>query len=89
MDARQTILMLLAARSAGGTVCPSEAARALVAASGDVGSEAWREAMPTVHAAVDHLVAKGQIALSWRGKALSRRAGPYRIGQSERGLKTD
>ncbi|MDB5695721.1 MAG: hypothetical protein JWN21_1264 [Sphingomonas bacterium] len=42
---RAAILTLLAARGVGRTICPSEAARL-------VGGEAWREAMPGVHAAV-------------------------------------
>nr|WP_254062808.1 DUF3253 domain-containing protein [Caulobacter sp. S45] len=72
--------MLLTARP-GGTVCPSEVARALFASEAPTGPVAWREAMPTVHAAVDQLLAEGQIRLTWKGKALLRRAGPYRIGR--------
>ena len=55
-------------------MCPSEVARALVA-----GSDAWRDAMPVVHAAVDGLVADGVVSLSWKGVPLAVRAGPYRI----------
>jgi hypothetical protein len=39
--------------------------------------------MPLVHAAVDSLVRDGQVRLSWKGKALKERAGPYRIGRAQ------
>lgn len=71
--ARELTLTLLVARHKGATICPSEVARAM-AADGD-----WRGAMPTVHAAVDGLVAQGLVRLSWKGEPLTRRAGPYRI----------
>lgn len=51
-------LTLLAARSPGVTICPSEVARAMTS------DENWREAMPAVHAAVDRLVAHDLIGLS-------------------------
>lgn len=65
----------LAERGAGKTVCPSEIARRLAGENGD-----WRGRMSEVHAAVDALVAHGQVALSWKGHAMSGRQGPYRIG---------
>ena len=68
---------MLAERGSDKTVCPSEVARRL---AGD--AEGWREQMPVVHAAVDRLLDKDVVALSWRGQALSRRAGPYRIGMA-------
>ncbi|NML11089.1 DUF3253 domain-containing protein [Sphingobium sp. AR-3-1] len=71
--AREMRLTLLGARHEGATICPSEVARAM-AADGD-----WRGAMPTVHAAVDGLVAQGLVRLSWKGERLTSRAGPYRI----------
>jgi hypothetical protein len=77
MTARDATLALLAKRAPGATVCPSEVARA-VATDGD-----WRREMPTVHAAVDHLVDEGVIRLSWKGQALPTRAGPYRIGRPD------
>lgn len=79
MDAREATLMLLAARAAGATVCPSEVARALAAAHATPAD--WRGMMPTVHAAVDGMVAEGRVRLSWKGEALAVRAGPYRIGR--------
>jgi hypothetical protein len=75
---RAAALALLAARAPGATVCPSEVARALAAAAGITD---WRGEMQAVHAAVDGLVAEGEVRLSWKGAALAVRAGPYRIGR--------
>jgi len=72
-EARTMLLGLLAARQPGATICPSEVARA-VAGQGD-----WRVAMPVVHASVDELLARGRIQLSWKGKTMQTRSGPYRI----------
>gem|GEM_PF-1356530 len=66
----------LAARARGASVCPSEVARALV--RGDAHPD-WRSAMPAVHDAVDRLLAAGDIHLSWKGRPLETRQGPYRI----------
>jgi Protein of unknown function (DUF3253) len=76
--ARATTLALLARRGAGSTICPSEVARALAAASG---KGDWRGEMPAVHAAVDALAAEGAVRLSWKGEAMAVRDGPYRIGR--------
>ena len=81
-NARGATLVLLDGRAPGATVCPSEVARALVAAAdGGRGARDWRDAMPSVHAAVDGLVVEGLVRLSWRGKTLTTRTGPYRIGR--------
>jgi hypothetical protein len=77
--ARAAVLTLLGTRAADGTICPSEAARALAASAGD-GAD-WRRHMPAVHAAVDALVAGGAIRLRWKGEAMATRAGPYRIAR--------
>ncbi|ADL02512.1 DUF3253 domain-containing protein [Brevundimonas subvibrioides] len=74
MTPREATLALLAARAEGATVCPSEAARAVAGPGGD-----WREAMPQIHAAVDAMLADGLIRLSWKGRPLTARTGPYRI----------
>lgn len=74
--AREMTLTLLADRSDEATVCPSEVARALTTPG------TWRNAMPAVHKAVDHLLADGLIRLSWKGQPLAKRAGPYRITQT-------
>ena len=76
--ARETTLALLASRSPDATVCPSEVARAIAP------KEAWRDAMPLVHAAIDGLVEEGQVRLSWKGRPLAVRDGPYRIGRATR-----
>lgn len=81
-DARQAVLALLDRRGAGKTVCPSEVARNLVAGAGEGAAADWRDAMPLVHAAVDDLAGNGLIRLSWKGRMLDRRAGPYRIRAS-------
>ena len=75
-DARGAVLALLAGRAADATVCPSEVARALAATAG---GDDWRAEMPSVHAAVDALVAEGRVRLSWKGVAMAVRRGPYRI----------
>jgi hypothetical protein len=72
--ARDAVIALVAGRAPEATVCPSEVARALATTA-----DAWRDAMPAVHAAVDRLVAKGVVGLSWKGVPLAVRAGPYRI----------
>jgi len=74
--ARAVTLALLAARSPEATLCPSEVARAIAPAG------AWRDAMPIVHAAVDRLCDEGAVRLSWKGRPLAARAGPYRIGRA-------
>lgn len=81
--ARGETLVLLARRAPGATVCPSEVARAMAAAT--PAATDWREAMPAVHAAIDRLVDEGLVMLSWKGKPLATRAGPYRIGRGPRG----
>jgi hypothetical protein len=70
-------LALLAARAPDATICPSEVARALK-------GQGWRDAMPMVHAMVDRLLAERLVRLSWKGKPLAARAGPYRIGRGAR-----
>ena len=76
---RDMTLKLLAEREGGATICPSEVARAIAS------NDNWREAMPAVHCVIDNLVADGLVRLSWKGKTLPTRAGPYRIGLSADG----
>jgi len=80
MDAREATLALLAARAEDATVCPSEVARVVAGEDG-----AWREAMPDVHAAVDAMLNEGAVRLSWKGRPLTMRAGPYRIARARGG----
>ncbi len=78
-QARAMTLALLTARKPGATLCPSEVARVLATAAGT----AWRDEMPTVHAAIDCMVAEELIRLSWKGTAMEVREGPYRIARGE------
>ena len=76
------ILTLLGVRAAGTTVCPSELARALLATPGRQGAaEDWRSTMPLVHTAIDRLLAEGMVRISWKGRKLKARGGPYRISR--------
>lgn len=72
-SARGTTLALLAVRIPNGSVCPSDAARA-IASGAD-----WRDAMASFHAAVDLLLAEKLIQLSSKSEILTCRVGPYRI----------
>lgn len=76
VTAEAAILALLAERAQGATICPSEAARRLAGAGRD-----WRAEMAQVHAAADALAAAGRIALSWKGRPMKQRRGPYRIAR--------
>ena len=77
--ARDAIVKLLDERGADKTICPSEVARALAGTDGD-----WRSRMDEVHECVDGMADEGQIILSWKGRRLSKREGPYRISGSPR-----
>jgi hypothetical protein len=76
-NAESTILSFVSSRPAG-TTCPSEVARSL-AKDGNAPFE-WRKFMPVVHEAVDVLMARGEITLTWKSVVMSEREGPYRIG---------
>ncbi|HAD17492.1 MAG TPA: DUF3253 domain-containing protein [Erythrobacter sp.] len=77
--ATSAILAMLGEREADATICPSEVARRIASDS----KNSWRAAMPRVHEAVDHLAAHEWVALSWKGKSLSERRGPYRISRGQ------
>ncbi|WP_010215364.1 DUF3253 domain-containing protein [Sphingomonas sp. PAMC 26621] len=81
-DACAMTAALLAQRTPDGSICPSEVARGLAAADASPFLD-WRDAMPTVHAAVDRLISAGSVRLSWKGKPLPARSGPYRIRRGE------
>lgn len=74
MTPQDAILMLLAERAQGATICPNEAARRVAGPQGD-----WRAEMDTIHSAADALVAAGTVSLSWKGEPMQKRRGPYRI----------
>jgi hypothetical protein len=61
------ILALLAARAPGATICPSEAARAVHAASDGSGPGDWRALMDPARAAARRLVARGDVVITQRG----------------------
>lgn len=73
-DVHRTVLALLERRGPGKTACPSEIARSLARPDAD-----WRAQMDAVHRAVDALVREGRVTLSWQGRPLEQRSGPYRI----------
>lgn len=79
--ASETVLALLARRATGATICPSEAARALADATAPAGP-GWRDLMPIVHDAIDRLLDDDSVSLSWKGKPLATRTGPYRIARA-------
>lgn len=82
---RGAILKMLSHRAPTASLCPSEAARTLAIAAGTAASRVdWRDMMPSIHAAVDRLLAEGAVQLSWKGKPLMQRAGPYRISGTDR-----
>ena len=84
-DARALTLELLAARAKDATICPSEVARAIAASTGPAAAGGnWRDAMPQVHAAIDAMVSEGLVRLSWKGKPLALRSGPYRIARDDK-----
>ncbi|WP_379922407.1 DUF3253 domain-containing protein [Erythrobacter sp. R86502] len=76
MTPSEAILTLLAERAAAATICPSEAARRLAGPGGE-----WRVQMDAVHAAADDLAALGDVTLSWKGRPMQKRRGPYRIAR--------
>lgn len=72
----ECILALCAARRAGATICPSEAARALCA-----GEAEWRALMPEVRAVAAALADAGKIIVTQKGFPVDPRAvrGPIRL----------
>lgn len=70
----QAIRSLLDARSAGSTICPSEAARA-------VGGDEWRALIEPARSAARRLVAAGVVEITQGGKVVdpSTARGPIRV----------
>jgi hypothetical protein len=75
-QAVSAILSFVASRPSG-TTCPSEVARSL--AKDNNGPHDWRRYMPMVHDAVDALIERGEIVLTWKSSMKTERSGPYRI----------
>ena len=76
-SAQEAIATLLDRRRQDATICPSEVARYLAGTDED-----WRARMPQVHETVDRLLRQRAIRLSWKGRVLEKRKGPYRIGRA-------
>lgn len=78
-----TILDLVAARGAGKTVCPSEAARAL----GGPHPDGWGPLMKPVRAAAVRLARQGRIAILRKGRVVDPEdfRGVYRLGLPREG----
>jgi hypothetical protein len=79
----QSILQLLHERARGQTICPSEAARAVVAkrSDGSEDEEAWRALMEPARQAARRLVANDQLDILQRGVVVdgSTAKGPIRL----------
>jgi hypothetical protein len=75
----QAILSLLAARAAGATICPSEAARA-------VDPDGWQERMEDARRAARRLVAGGTAEITQAGRVVdpSTARGPIRVRLARR-----
>ena len=78
MTGEEAITSLLRERGSDSTVCPSEAARLMSGVADD-----WRAQMPAVHEAVDKLLARKEIVLTWKGEPMPSRKGAYRIGRAD------
>lgn len=74
-----TILDILSARAAGGSICPSEAAR-------QVHPQAWREHMEEARQAARRLVARGEAEITQKGRPVdpSSAKGPIRVRLTRR-----
>lgn len=70
----RAILDLLAARAAGATICPSEAARA-------ADPDGWRDRMEDARRAARRLVAQGRVEITQAGRVVdpSTARGPIRV----------
>ncbi len=75
----RSITELLARTKAGGTICPSEAARA-------VGGEDWRDLMEPARSAARRLVSRGDVVITQGGRVVdgSTARGPLRIRRRSR-----
>ena len=75
----EAILVLLAARGRGQTICPSEAARA-------VGGEAWQALMDRTRRAGRRLAARGEVEFLQQGRVInpSRAKGAVQIRRAAR-----
>ena len=75
-ELERAIDTLLAQRSEGKTICPSEAARA-------VGGGDWRDLMPAAREAAGRMAERGEVIVTQKGREVEATAarGPIRIGR--------
>jgi hypothetical protein len=73
-ELEQVILRLLSQRAPGGSICPSDAARA-------ARPDGWRDLMDDVRAAAGRLAARGSVDVTQGGQPvdIARARGPVRI----------
>lgn len=73
----QTIRQLLEQRGPSGTICPSDAARAVYPGDDD----GWRALMEPVRRVARHMVAAGEVEITQRGRPVDpdEARGPIRI----------
>jgi hypothetical protein len=78
----ESIGALLDDRTAGATICPSEAARRVAGDDGD-----WRPLMEPARAAARRMVATGEVEITQRGRVVdpSTAKGPIRIRRRSTG----
>ena len=87
----RAILDLLDTRPAGATICPSEAARAVAAATAQpaqAGEDAWRALMEPARSAARRLADQGEVDITQGGRVVadaSRTKGPIRIRRRRTG----
>jgi hypothetical protein len=79
-ELEQVILRLLSQRSAQGSICPSDAARAARA-------QGWRALMDAVRAAAGRLAARGEVDITQGGRVvdIATARGPVRIRRHQGG----
>lgn len=79
---RATILELLKTRSHGGSICPSEAARAVF-------NENWREQMSLIREVAREMVTRGEIEICQKGLVVDPAVakGPIRLRMSQDSAK--
>ena len=84
----RAILDLLEERRRGGTICPSEAARAVAqdTRTTEMSDGGWRDLMEPARRAARRLVAAGEIEITQRGRVVdpSTATGPIRLRGVER-----
>jgi hypothetical protein len=76
------IASLLAERKAGGSICPSEAARRV--AGEDAGEQAWRDLMEPARGAARRMAYEGRIEITQKGRKVepTEARGPIRLRRS-------